>query len=91
MDFKFIEQNFYAPFILLFRFPYLSSMESLPPQVRATLTTLDKIEAMPSPRMIKSHLPLYLLHPKLLDTSKVECCIYYNLILIYYLLFSLKR
>jgi hypothetical protein len=36
------------------------------------IPTLDQIESRPSPRVIKSHLPLYLLHPKLLDTSKVN-------------------
>jgi hypothetical protein len=29
------------------------------------------MEQMTEPRIIKSHLPLYLLNPKLLDTSKV--------------------
>jgi len=36
------------------------------------IPTLEQIESRPSPRVIKSHLPLYLLHPKLLDTSKVN-------------------
>jgi hypothetical protein len=35
------------------------------------LITIDKIEEMTSPRVIKSHLPFYLLPPKLLDTAKV--------------------
>lgn len=30
-----------------------------------------QIDRMPSPRVIKPHLPFYLLHPNLLDTSKV--------------------
>ena len=29
------------------------------------------INSMPSPRIIKPHLPLYLLHPEIIDTSKV--------------------
>lgn len=40
----------------------------------AMLTVRD-LENMPSPRVMKSHLPFYLLHPELLDTSKVEICI----------------
>jgi hypothetical protein len=37
--------------------------------------TADQIEKMPSPRIIRPHLPFYLLHPKLLDTSKVASII----------------
>jgi len=33
---------------------------------------LDELERMTTPRVIKTHLPLYLLNPKLLDTSKVR-------------------
>ena len=33
--------------------------------------TTDKLDAMESPRVIKSHLPFYLLPPKLIDTCKV--------------------
>ena len=40
-------------------------------ELQKFIPTLEQIEARPSPRVIKSHLPLYLLHPKLLDTSKV--------------------
>jgi len=32
---------------------------------------LDELDRMNTPRVIKTHLPLYLLNPKLLDTSKV--------------------
>ena len=32
---------------------------------------MEKIENLVSPRIIKSHLPLYLLHPQLLNTCKV--------------------
>jgi hypothetical protein len=32
---------------------------------------VEEMEQMTEPRIIKSHLPLYLLNPKLLDTSKV--------------------
>lgn len=35
------------------------------------LRDLDQIEQMDSPRVIKTHLPLYLLNPTLLNTSKV--------------------
>ena len=31
-----------------------------------------EIEAKPLPRIIKSHLPFYLLHPTLVETSKVS-------------------
>jgi len=34
--------------------------------------TLEKINQMPSPRVIKSHMPFYLLNPDLLDTCKVN-------------------
>lgn len=33
---------------------------------------LHQLERMKSPRVFKTHLPLYLLHPELLDTSKVS-------------------
>ena len=33
---------------------------------------VDEMEQMTEPRIIKSHLPLYLLNPNLLDTSKVN-------------------
>lgn len=33
---------------------------------------LDQLDAMDSPRIIKTHLPLYLLNPTLLSTSKVR-------------------
>ena len=36
---------------------------------------LSKIDELPSPRLIMSHLPFYLLHPDLLDTSKVHLVI----------------
>lgn len=34
--------------------------------------TLDELKQMPSPRYIKSHLPLSLLPPSLVDTAKVK-------------------
>ena len=37
----------------------------------ADAVPLDKIDQLPSPRVIKTHLPLSLLSPKLLDTCKV--------------------
>lgn len=33
---------------------------------------LSELSSLPSPRIFKSHLPFYLLHPELLETSKVE-------------------
>ena len=34
-------------------------------------TPLDAYDEVPSPRLIRPHVPLYLLHPELLDTCKV--------------------
>jgi hypothetical protein len=36
------------------------------------LRDVDDIANMPSPRVIKCHLPFYMLNPHLLDTSKVH-------------------
>ena len=36
------------------------------------MMTAAKIDKMPSPRVIRPHLPFNLLPPKLLDTSKVQ-------------------
>ena len=49
--------------------PFLTSETELSPQRNKMLNSAEK---MPSPRVLKSHLPFYLLHPKLLDTSKVS-------------------
>lgn len=54
---------------MFYRFPYLTPEDST--QSITKLHSLEKIENMPSPRIIKTHLPLYLLHPELLDTCKV--------------------
>lgn len=54
---------------ILCRFPYLTPEDS--DQVINRIHSLQNIEEMPSPRVIKTHLPLYLLHPNLLDTCKV--------------------
>ena len=43
---------------------------------------VNEIDQMTEPRVIKSHLPLYLLHPELLDTAKVftfEWCLVENI------------
>merc|ERR1740128_1626118 len=52
--------------------PTLSQIE-VPNQVEdvTKLMTLEKIEEMSSPRVIKTHLPFYLLPPRLVDTCKV--------------------
>ena len=42
-----------------------------PEETRKVAPTPEIISKMTSPLVIKSHLPFYLLHPKLLDTSKV--------------------
>jgi len=41
-----------------------------PEETRKEVPTPEMIASMPSPVVVKSHLPFYLLHPKLLDTSK---------------------
>lgn len=38
--------------------------------MKKIIPDIEFIENLPSPRIIKTHLPLYLLHPKLLDTAK---------------------
>lgn len=45
--------------------------EFAPPEIMENLITIEKIEQMPSPRVVKSHLPFHLLPPNLLDTAKV--------------------
>ena len=47
---------------------------------RLAMSTTQKIEAQPNPRLIRPHLPFYVLNPKLLDTSKV---IYHRLSLVF--------
>jgi hypothetical protein len=48
--------------------PYLSAMSG---PMKNYLMTVDKVEKLPSPRVIRPHLPFYLLPPELLDTAKV--------------------
>lgn len=55
-----------------FRLPYMIPSKFTPPEFQKMTIPLEVIERMPSPRAIKSHLPFYLLPPKLLDTSKVN-------------------
>lgn len=62
-----------APFYFLMagfpRMPYLSShMQAM----KDMFMNVDKVEQLPSPRVIRPHLPFYLLPPQLLDTAKVE-------------------
>lgn len=48
--------------------PYLSShMQAM----KDMFMNVDKVEQLPSPRVIRPHLPFYLLPPQLLDTAKV--------------------
>ncbi|XP_046451193.1 luciferin sulfotransferase-like isoform X2 [Daphnia pulex] len=61
---------------LFIRSPYLeasriASLQSAPPEVHVMVPKVNVIERIPSPRVIKSHLPFSLLHPQLLDISKV--------------------
>jgi hypothetical protein len=49
--------------------PFMSSEIEMSPRMSEMFESFDK---MPSPRIFKSHLPFYLLHPELLDTCKVN-------------------
>ena len=51
------------------RFTYLMPVDA-PAEIRKEVPTLGMIAGMPSPVVIKSHLPFYLLNSKLLDASK---------------------
>ena len=55
--------------LIIFRMPFMSSETEMSPRMSEMLESFDK---MPSPRIFKSHLPFYLLHPELLDTCKVN-------------------
>ena len=54
-----------------------------PRGMKAMMNSLETAEKLPSPRVIKSHLPLEMLPPKLLETCKVifvcrtpkDCCV----------------
>jgi len=58
---------------------YFKVMDAMRPAIKKlgshflgeVLRNLDDIDKMSSPRVLKSHLPFYLLNPKLLDTCKV--------------------
>lgn len=63
--------NFFAVRVYI-RMRYMVPPGVAPPELDKMMIPLEKIETMPSPRVIKSHLPFHLLHPKLLDTSKVS-------------------
>lgn len=52
------------------RYEYETSLDNYPPHLKEVIK-LQVREDMPSPRILQTHLPFYLLHPKLLDTSKV--------------------
>lgn len=60
-----------SSFFLKFRMACMVSSKFAPPEFSSMVVPLEMIENLPSPRVIKTHLPFYLLHPKLLDTSKV--------------------
>ena len=53
----------------ILRVPFLNADTKLSPTM---IKMLNSFEKMPSPRIFKSHLPFYLLHPELLDTAKVN-------------------
>ncbi len=48
--------------------PYLSAVSG---PMKNFLMTVDKVEKLPSPRVIRPHLPFYLLPSELLDTAKI--------------------
>ena len=50
----------------------IASLQTAPPEVHVMVPKVHVIERIPSPRVIKSHLPFSLLHSQLLDTSKVN-------------------
>ena len=52
---------------------YTSNSEepALSAEALDALPTFEKMRDLPSPRVLKSHLPAYLLPPALLDTCKV--------------------
>ena len=64
-----------------------NQIEIDPEMMKAMFHTVDHAENLPSPRVIKSHLPIEMLPPNLLDTCKVifvcrtpkDCCVsFYN-------------
>jgi len=68
-----INLNTRSPFL---EFTYMQSkrfqnLESSLQFLSLIKTSLDQVGAMPDPRVIKTHMPFYLLHPDLLNTSKV--------------------
>ena len=56
--------------LLIARFNFLMPSNT-PEETRKAVPTPGMIAERPAPVVVKSHLPFYLLHPKLLDTSKV--------------------
>lgn len=51
---------------------YFSNWEThAPPEMLDALINMDKIDKMTSPRVIKTHLPTYILPPQMLDSCKV--------------------
>lgn len=54
------------------RMPYIVSPKTAPPELVKIMLPLEAVDQMPSPRVIKSHLPFNFLNPNLLDTCKVR-------------------
>ncbi len=52
------------------RYEFETPLDNYPPEIRDVIK-LEVREKMPSPRILQTHLPFYLLHPDLLDTAKV--------------------
>ncbi len=50
----------------------VENMESAPPEMTTFMPSVEVIDKMHSPRVIKSHLPFFLLPSNLLDTCKVN-------------------
>ena len=61
----------------------IMSSSIAPEHVNAMIKSVDHAENLPSPRVIKSHLPLEMLPPNLVDTCKIifvcrtpkDCCV----------------
>jgi hypothetical protein len=58
-------------FVIISFYKYFDKLESAAPQMNELMPSVEAIDKMPSPRVIKSHLPFPLLPSNLLDTCKV--------------------
>lgn len=66
----------YITQVMFLRLPYMIAKDKGPAGPHNPLAmTLEKLDGMPASvrRVIKTHLPFHLLHPRLIETSKVWC------------------